>query len=301
MASAPPCGSETNVAFTDVIEAYESGDVETARDRARRHLAAFESELDAAESDLDREGALIQMLGTIRSVLQHEGKLMAPARLRPDTDLMRTVDAQLGKARGAYAGLAEGPESQKAFIQEEIGRCVADLVRMLDGVASPAEIEAVFSRFTAEALAAGYASPAAALAPPPAPAERKRTFGSVDQTRILFAVRDYYDGLAGDDVERLVSATGSSPAEAQALLARYRQNLGAAGIAGVASFTIPPPEGAEIELQISETDANDYYLSLRGIAVAVLRTDGARETQTWDELVRLRRHADGSWTVIPPK
>ncbi len=293
--------AETEVRYTNMITAYEEGDLVRARELAGEWLATFTGEYAESEQDADREGALVRLMSTVRSIHEAELALDPAERLAIDADVMTATRAAMTLTQSALATLDDEKTSQKAWLQRELGWTAVSVIRAQNGLAPRAALDEIAGSFADEMQLVGFDGVDAALAPPPAVDEgRILELDGPERAALRAVLEDYVRGLYMGRAELVTATTSAGSPEVVRLITTVQAEQRARGIRSVQSVDLAPPDVSPLLLRRTATDRSIYVVGLRDVAVRVERTDGGTESLEWVDMVRVRRDEAGRWQVVLP-
>ncbi len=296
--------ANVDVIYTDMLEAYELGQLELARNLADQYIDRFSNEMSMANNDPDREGAMIRLLGAVKSALQYENRQEASSRLANDQELINKFEEGLLAAQEMYPDLQPHEQSQKMFIEREVGRTAIELIKAREELSARSTLNSLYDTFqseiekvTTDGVDAILDREVSGPSPPDVP---QLELNSDEQEQILSLVRDYFDGLVNGDLAKISRVTGYSAARSSDLMQRYDADCAQAEVQTITAFTLP--EITESTLVVTQLDRDQglYGISLRGIELKVIETDGNDVVRTVNKHMRFSKNADGAWTVRLP-
>jgi len=118
---------------------------------------------------------------------------------------------------------------------------------------------------------------------------------------VTIAIRDYFEGLVSGDATQLASATGLDAQRITELLDAYRTDCRDEGIAETRSVVLPTLSVADLRLMPNPKQEGLFSLSVAGIRLETVRTDGTVEWRSISKHLTLREETSGRWTIVPPK
>lgn len=295
--------AETDVIYQDMIDAYQAGELDLARNLADKYLDMFANELTFDHGDVDRAGSLIRLLGTIKSMLRYENNLDAADRLAADKEFIDKVKQQLYSCRDSYASLSDNPANQKAFIQHEVGYSAGQFIKAMEVQSSRSELDRIFSDFGPELQTSGKSSVDALLQASAQIIDEEApryTLEPDEAKAIVAAAREYFAALVAKDGARLASVCGKQVKSGSGLIARFDEDCREAGVESIASAVISDPSESTLIATFVDRKAGLFSVSLRGIELQVIETNGKSAVRTINKHLRLQRDGADSWIVLVP-
>lgn len=300
----PPVASEQRVFYADMLDAYEAGNLEEARQRARTHLANLGQRLLNPPHEIEKASICHGTLGVLKFMLMYENRLPVGQRFGAQQDLLEEIDRVFAGATRLRADLRDARPAIRSYLDTETGTVAAEWIRARQGMVARDRQNETFEFFRADLERAGFDSVDAVLAPPEAAAPQVPPFAELsiqEANQIGRSIDDYFQGLIRGDRALLVDATEldarGSEGLLQALAADYREG----GVMTVHSITLPPVDAQRFRAQQGAAGEAVIATVVHGIELDVTMLDGTRRTMTIDKLVRLRRGLGGRWVVVTPR
>lgn len=296
-------GAEQLLVYFGVVNAYEEGRLDDARELARGFLTEFRASMPLASDDADRQSVVANTLGLIAEVWRVENRLAPPGRLGGDVELLNFINATIVEAR-ATGYQIQGPDLITDFIRDLVGVSAVGWLRAASGLVPRPELEQTYLEFQTEIQAQGFDTLDQAIVDPaPAsPAEvysGGRLVAGEDAARINTAIHYYFNGLATGDIGLLQSATGGDEAAAVGLLEALQQDIREEGADAVQRITAPKLPAEFLLLELAEEGL--YGLTVEGIAIELVLPDGSLAVSTIDKNFSLRKGEGGQWTIVVPQ
>lgn len=306
----PPRGSnqeshptEQQVFYTDMLEAYERGDLDQARALARKYLGpAYEDILAGQERGW---GIGLRVLA---GMLSHENRLPSAHRFGGDEQFADWLEKFLLASRDLIRATPPETKDEATGRQRLLKEAAMQWILARRDQVSRQQLEDWYTAFQGELEAPGYATKAFVslddLFASATLATKRATMRQVTPTeaeRLTTTIRQYLEGLVAGDVKRVVSATGMEVEEARKLLDSYRRDCNDEGISEIRSIIMPTLALDDLRLKPRPRNDGVFALSVTGIRLETVRTDGAVEWRTISKHLTLREDASGRWIIVPPK
>jgi len=114
-------------------------------------------------------------------------------------------------------------------------------------------------------------------------------------SQILSAFQNYYEALIAEDAERLGSITGLDAQASGQFLEKIQNELNEKGINAILGVSIPAVSDGSPEL--IGIGGGLFTIRVKDLSLEIEK-QGTRQTLTRNDVLRLRRDDEGSWTVV---
>ncbi len=294
---------EQSVFYHDMLDAYERGDYDRARQLARKYLAPMPAILSKGGTELDVERGFGWMLTVLHSMLLGESQLPPRDRFGDDPAFVEQIEGVILAVRTpAHAIKAAAP--QYSYAQRELKYIAREWILARAGHASRGQLEKLYRAFEPELRAQGLNTLDAVLqyqALEHSPSPTVETVDQVEAHTITVVIRDYFAGLVAKDLDRLESATGLDTETCSKFLDAYHEDCAEEGIASITNITLPALSREDLQLRPDPKKQGFYTLTIKGIRIDAVRVDGSAVSQVISKHLTLREQATGRWIIVAPQ
>jgi len=300
--------SETAVFYQPMLDAYDAGRVEDARQLAKRFLDKSRRELETAALDIDRDGASRRALDLVETLMDREAEFTTSVRFSNHNELVTGSQDVMRLAQEAVGRMTNPPDAVRQYHSRKLAAASRAWISSAGPRLPRDQVQRVFQLYENQMREAGGPADVDTLLRNGAQPKRRnlqnarpRAAGIANQdgAAIIAVIRNYYDAVLAGDAAKLAAATGSTPQAANLLIARKRDNFGRVKVAEVSRVTLPVLTGAKVADLLRARPDGLFDLYLRDIQTTVTDDSGAAGSRTVEKLFTLKRTA-GRWTVVAP-
>jgi hypothetical protein len=294
--------------YGPMMDAYDTGRVEEARQLAQKYLEGVRHELETYTLDLDRDGAARRATDLIDTLMSSEAELAPANRFTNHTDLMSLSRDVLRLAQDSVARIAQPSDALRQYFANTLAISSQAWISSAGPRMPRDQVQSFYQQFEPQMRSSGRVTDLDTLLRNGAQRhvreflEKPRAAGinNADGTAILAVIRNYYDAVLAGDTPKLAVATGMSAQSASALIARRGDNFNRVQIRQISQVRLPNLNGAQVaDLAKVQADGT-YELLVRGIETTVTEQNGAAGTRTVEKLFTLKRTGT-RWTVVVPQ
>jgi len=300
--------SETAVFYQPMLDAYDAGRVEDARQLAKRFLDRSRRELETSTLDIDRDGASRRALDLVETLMEREAEFQPNVRFNNHNELVTSSQDVMRLAQEAVGRMTNPPDAVRQYHTRKLAAASRAWISSAGPRLPREQVQRVFQLYETQMREAGGPADVDTLLRNGAQPKRRNLqqakprasgIGNQDGTAIIAVIRNYYDGVMSGDAVKLAAATGSAPQAARLLIARKNDNFIRAKVRNVNTISLPALTGTHVADLLRARPDGLYDLYLQGIQTSVTDETGAAASRTVDKLFTLKRTV-GRWTVVAP-
>lgn len=287
-----------------MVKAYKSGDIEKAREEARRRLAQRHRDFLKAKSDSDRYGWISAVFGVLHNMLHFENQLPPEVRLGDDPEFASWIQEVLLETWGAAGDIDDASVGMQRHIKRLQRNVAREWLRARAARVPREALEELYFVFESVLKGQGLDSVDSVLAyQPPEPPSRPepRKIDHHEAAKITAAIQSYYTGLATSDVELVQSATECTPEECQFFFKELQEEAAEEGWQSIKGVILPRLTDEQLLLRTLPWGERTYRISFSNVTFNLLLPNGDEIEQTGNKSWTVRDKGDGKWIVLPFK
>lgn len=287
-----------------MVDAYRNGDVDAAREAARKYLEQRFKHLLNATSDSERFDWTAAVLAVLKNMLHYENQLPPGSRLGSDSEFVSRTQEILLKTWSVSGDLRGAPDGVKNLIRRSQEFVAREWILARAPDASREELGELYAVFAPALKAQGLDSLDRVLAyqpPEPPQSPKPRKINQQEAARITAVIEKYYTGLITSDVDLVHSATECTPEECQFFFKELREEAQEEGWQSMKGVILPELTAEQLLLRPLPWGERTYRVSYSDVTFVLLMSNGDEIEQTGNKFWTVRDKGDGTWIVLPFK